>query len=104
SAGVDCSDHEVNIKILLDRLVDAGKLDRPSRDALLAEMTDEVAELVLTDNRNQNWVLGIARAHAADMVGVHARLTADLEARRGLDRALEVLPDATGFAALEAQG
>ena len=104
SAGVDCSDHEVNIKILLDRLVDAGKLDRPSRDALLAEMTDEVAELVLTDNRNQNWVLGIARAHAADMVGVHARLTADLEARRGLDRALEVLPDAAGFAALEAQG
>ncbi|HXV92632.1 MAG TPA: NAD-glutamate dehydrogenase, partial [Pseudonocardia sp.] len=104
SAGVDCSDHEVNIKILLDRLVRAGELDRPARDTLLEEMTDEVAELVLADNRDQNWVLGVARAHARGMVRVHARLTADLVERRGLDRELEVLPDAEGFAALEAEG
>ncbi|HLU59743.1 MAG TPA: NAD-glutamate dehydrogenase [Pseudonocardia sp.] len=104
SAGVDCSDHEVNIKILLDRLVAAGELDREARNKLLLEMTDEVAELVLDDNRNQNAVLGIARAHAPAMVSVHARLTSDLEARRGLDRELEVLPDAEGFRALEAAG
>jgi glutamate dehydrogenase len=104
SAGVDCSDHEVNIKILLDRLVAAGELGRADRDALLASMTDEVAELVLADNRDQNVVLGVARAHAAAMAGVHRRLSADLEERRGLDRHLEVLPDDDGFAALEARG
>jgi glutamate dehydrogenase len=104
SAGVDCSDHEVNIKIVLDRLVAAGELDRPARNALLAEMTDEVAELVLADNRDQNAVLGIARAHARHMVGVHGRLTTELVARHGLVRALEVLPDEAGFAALESAG
>jgi glutamate dehydrogenase len=104
SAGVDCSDHEVNIKILLDRLVVAGELDRGARNAVLVEMTDEVSELVLADNRDQNAVLGIARAHAPSMVSVHGRLTADLVARHGLVRKLEVLPDEAGFAALEAAG
>jgi glutamate dehydrogenase len=104
SAGVDCSDHEVNIKVLLDRLVVAGELDRAGRDALLVEMTDDVADLVLDDNRDQNAVLGIARAHAPAMVNVHGRLTTDLVARRGLDRKLEVLPDEAGFAALEDAG
>ncbi|MBW0116006.1 NAD-glutamate dehydrogenase [Pseudonocardia sp. KRD-169] len=104
SAGVDCSDHEVNIKILLDRLVAAGELEKGARNAVLVEMTDEVSELVLADNRDQNAVLGIARAHAADMTGVHGRLTADLVERYGLVRTLEVLPDAAGFAALEAAG
>ncbi|WP_233159868.1 NAD-glutamate dehydrogenase [Pseudonocardia sp. MH-G8] len=104
SAGVDCSDHEVNIKILLDRLVAAGELERDARNAVLLEMTDEVGALVLADNRDQNGVLGIARAHAPAMVSVQARLTTDLETRRGLDRQIEVLPDADGFAALEAAG
>jgi glutamate dehydrogenase len=104
SAGVDCSDHEVNIKILLDRLVAAGQLDREDRNTVLAEMTDEVAELVLDDNRAQNEVLGIGRAHAANMVSVHARVVAELAASRGLDRKLEVLPDKAGFAALEDAG
>ncbi len=102
SAGVDCSDHEVNIKILLDRLVAAGDLERAARNAVLVEMTDEVGELVLADNRDQNNVLGIARAHAADMAGVHGRLTADLVVRHGLDRELDVLPSVEGFAALDA--
>jgi glutamate dehydrogenase len=101
SAGVDCSDHEVNIKILLDRLVTAGELDRDGRNALLESMTDEVAELVLGDNRDQNAVLGVGRAHAVGMVNVHRRLTADLEARTGLDRRLEVLPDDSEFARME---
>ena len=104
SAGVDCSDHEVNIKILLDRLVAEGELNRAGRNALLASMTDEVAELVLADNRDQNAVLGIARAHAPAMANVHRRLVADLVARRGLDRELEVLPEDAGFAVREAAG
>ncbi len=107
SAGVDCSDHEVNIKILLDRLVRSGELAHDARNTLLAEMTDEVAELVLAHNRDQNAVLGIARAHAPAMMAVQGRLTADLAARAGLDRELEVLPSADGaegFAALEAAG
>jgi glutamate dehydrogenase len=104
SAGVDCSDHEVNIKILLDRLVAAGELDRAARNAVLVEMTDEVGELVLDDNRAQNTVLGVARAQAADMVNVHGRLTTDLAARRGLDRELDVMLPVEGFAALDASG
>ena len=104
SAGVDCSDHEVNIKILLDRLVADGALDRDARNALLVEMTDEVAELVLADNRSQNALLGVGRAHAKGMIRVHRRFVADLETRRGIDRYLEVLPDKAGFAALESAG
>jgi glutamate dehydrogenase len=104
SGGVDCSDHEVNIKILLDRLVAAEELERDARNALLAEMTDEVAELVLDDNRGQNTLLGVGRSHAAGMIRVHRRFVADLEERRGIDRHLEVLPDAAGFTALEAAG
>jgi glutamate dehydrogenase len=92
SAGVDCSDHEVNIKIMLDRLVAARELDRPGRDALLAEMTDDVARLVLAGNRAQNAELGLARTCAPEMLAVHARMIDDLERRRGLDRALEMLP------------
>ena len=53
SAGVDCSDHEVNIKILLDAIVAEGDLTGKQRNAILAEMTDEVAELVLRDNYEQ---------------------------------------------------
>jgi glutamate dehydrogenase len=92
SAGVDCSDHEVNIKIMLDRLVAAGELDRAGRDGLLAEMTDDVARLVLADNRAQNAELGLARTCAPTMLSVHARMIDDLARRRGLDRVREVLP------------
>ena len=104
SAGVNCSDHEVNIKILLDRLVAAGELQREARDTLLASMTDEVAELVLADNRTQNVVLGISRTHAADAAAVHARMIADLVARRGLRPALEGLPEPAKFAELVSDG
>ncbi|MFE3292096.1 NAD-glutamate dehydrogenase, partial [Rhodococcus sp. NPDC059234] len=92
SAGVDCSDHEVNIKILLDTAVSSGELTRSDRNELLASMTDEVSRLVLRDNIYQNVLLGTSRADAAGMLGVHARLIAALEATRGLDRELEVLP------------
>jgi glutamate dehydrogenase len=104
SAGVDCSDHEVNIKILLDRLVVDGTLPAERRNPLLAEMTDEVGRLVLHDNYSQNTMLGIGRAHAADMLSVHARLVEHLSLTRGLDRRLEVLPTKAQFAALESAG
>jgi glutamate dehydrogenase len=104
SAGVDCSDHEVNIKILLDRLVTAGELDRDARKTLLAEMTDEVADLVLADNRDQNTLLGVTRGDAADKLQLHAQIVAGLAARRAIDPVLEGLPDAAGFSALHAAG
>jgi glutamate dehydrogenase len=93
SAGVDTSDHEVNIKILLDRSVLAGALADKDRSRLLAEMTDEVARLVLRDNIEQNVALGVARAQAPAMLPVHRRLMAHLERRGDLDRGLEFLPD-----------
>ncbi|MBA8825332.1 glutamate dehydrogenase [Saccharopolyspora lacisalsi] len=104
SAGVDCSDHEVNIKVLLDHLVARGRLDGVQRNELLPEMTDEVAELVLADNYRQNAVLGISRSHAAAMVSVHARQVTDLEKRTGLDRELEALPSSEQFRELFKEG
>ncbi len=98
SAGVDTSDHEVNIKILLAGLEREGSLTREQRDTLLAAMTEDVARLVLRHNYEQNVVLGIARRQAASMLPVHQRLLRWLEERGGLDRALESLP---GDAALD---
>ncbi len=92
SAGVDCSDHEVNIKILIDSLVTAGRIEPGQRTDLLLSMTDEVGELVLTDNRDQNDLMGTSRANAASMMSVHARMIRDFVADRGLNRELEALP------------
>ncbi|MFC9895112.1 NAD-glutamate dehydrogenase [Nocardia sp. NPDC127579] len=92
SAGVDCSDHEVNIKVLLDGVVSAGVLPEAERNPLLASMTDDVARMVLRDNVSQNFLMGISRFNAARMLNVHMRLIEDLEDRRGLDRELEALP------------
>ncbi|QEN13516.1 NAD-glutamate dehydrogenase [Mycolicibacterium sp. ELW1] len=92
SAGVDCSDHEVNIKILVDSLVTAGKVSADERTELLASMTDEVSRLVLTDNVDQNDLMGTSRANAATLLNVHARQIVELEQRRGLNRGLEALP------------
>ncbi|MFC4376943.1 NAD-glutamate dehydrogenase [Nocardia halotolerans] len=94
SAGVDCSDHEVNIKVLLDAVVSAGALAPADRNPLLASMTDEVARMVLQDNVDQNVLIGISRTDAAHMVSVHGRVITDLEQRRGVDRKLEALPSA----------
>ncbi len=93
SAGVDTSDHEVNIKILLGQVIAAGALTRTQRDALLHEMTDEVAAHVLRDNYEQNAALGNARFQAHDMVPVYARYIARMERDGHVDRALAVLPD-----------
>ncbi|MUN36652.1 NAD-glutamate dehydrogenase [Actinomadura litoris] len=93
SAGVDTSDHEVNIKILLDQVVRDGELTRKQRDGLLYEMTDEVGRLVLRDNYAQNVTLAASRAQAAAMLHVHARHLRKLERDGRLKRRLEFLPD-----------
>ncbi len=88
SAGVDCSDNEVNIKIALASV--AG-LDPARRNALLAEMTDEVAELVLEDNRLQALALSIAQGHGPQATGAYVRLIETLEEMGALDRKTEGL-------------
>ncbi|QFG24044.1 NAD-glutamate dehydrogenase [Actinomadura sp. WMMB 499] len=92
SAGVDTSDHEVNIKILLDQAVRDGELTGKQRDTLLYEMTDEVGRLVLRDNYAQNVVLEASRAQAPAMLHVHARHMRKLERDGRLNRHLEFLP------------
>ncbi|MCA0437029.1 MAG: NAD-glutamate dehydrogenase [Actinobacteria bacterium] len=93
SAGVDTSDHEVNLKILLTGLTREGDMTLKQRNALLASMTDDVAAMVLRDNYEQNVLIGNARSQNADMLGVHERFIKWLEERGELDRALEFLPD-----------
>ena len=92
SAGVDTSDHEVNIKILLDRVVAAGDLTQKQRNTVLASMTDEVAALVLRDNYEQNLALANAASNAAPLLHVHESWMKQLEARGVLNRELEGLP------------
>jgi glutamate dehydrogenase len=92
SAGVDTSDHEVNIKIVLDQIVRDQQLTRSERDEFLAAMTDEVADFVLLDNIEQNRGLGIACDRAPIMLPAHRRLIQHLERRGELDRELEFLP------------
>lgn len=89
SAGVDCSDHEVNIKILVGADT---SLSLDARNELLASMTDEVAALVLRDNYGQATALGNARAQTLSLLPVHRRLLTELERSGRLDRALEGLP------------
>ena len=92
SAGVDCSDHEVNIKVLLGEVVRAGDLTLKQRDLLLAQMTDEVADLCLRDNVLQNLALSIAEAMPPDHLDAQLSLMRRLEATGALDRSLALLP------------
>ncbi|MDH3294712.1 MAG: NAD-glutamate dehydrogenase [Acidimicrobiia bacterium] len=93
AGGVDCSDHEVNIKILLDRVVADGDMTAKQRNQLLQDMTDEVASLVLDHNYRQALALAAARVDAASLVDVHSRYITQLEADGQLDRVIEYLPD-----------
>ncbi|MEA2467043.1 MAG: glutamate dehydrogenase, partial [Thermoleophilaceae bacterium] len=92
SGGVDCSDHEVNIKVLLDVVVADGDLTPKQRNELLVDMTQAVAGQVLRDNYEQTATLSLAESQAASMADVHARFIASLERTRSLDRELEALP------------
>ncbi len=93
SAGVDCSDHEVNIKILLGDAEQSGKLSRKQRDRLLESMTDEVAELVLRDNYLQTQAISVTHQLGAHLLDRLARFMRGLEKQGLLDRAIEQLPD-----------
>ncbi len=92
SAGVDTSDHEVNIKILLDKVVADGDLTEKQRNQLLSEMTDEVAHLVLRDNYEQNLSMANAAAHAPGLLHVHEDWMKRLERNGVLNREVEGLP------------
>ncbi|HEX4108638.1 MAG TPA: NAD-glutamate dehydrogenase [Solirubrobacteraceae bacterium] len=98
AAGVNCSDHEVNIKILLDAVVATQDMTVKQRNDLLVEMTDEVAERVLRDSYVQTQALSLARAQAPQMLDVHARVLRHFEQKGVLDREIEYLPSDAAIA------
>jgi glutamate dehydrogenase len=92
AAGVDCSDHEVNIKILLNSLVQAGDMTEKQRNKLLEEMTKEVSELVLDNNYNQTQAIALAYREAKTRIDEYKRLINELESQGKLNREIEFLP------------
>jgi glutamate dehydrogenase len=96
-AGVNTSDHEVNIKIVLDAAARAGHLTPAARNQLLFEMTDSVAEEVLYGSYTQTQAISLALAQAESMIDVHRRMVRRLEQVAGLDRELEFLPSEDTF-------
>jgi glutamate dehydrogenase len=93
SGGVNCSDKEVNIKILLNSIVTSGDLTPKQRNELLSEMTDEVARLVLRDNFLQTRAISLAASQAIRSLELQSRYMNELERTGKLDRSLEFLPD-----------
>ncbi|MER8862964.1 NAD-glutamate dehydrogenase [Mesorhizobium sp. M0751] len=104
SGGVNCSDVEVNIKIALASAMRKGSLTRPARNKLLAEMTDEVSALVLSNNYQQTLALSLARKRGLADIAHQSRFMEALEARGLLDRAVETLPSPAALAEREARG
>ncbi|HJW41553.1 MAG TPA: NAD-glutamate dehydrogenase [Rhizomicrobium sp.] len=101
SAGVDTSDHEVNLKILLGYPQRRGKLTPEARDELLNAMTDDVAAHVLKDNYDQTLALSVAEGRAARDLDAHGRYMRDLEQRGRLDRTVEFLASDSQLQVLE---
>ncbi len=93
AGGVDCSDHEVNIKILLNQLVAAGDMTRKQRDKLLESMTEDVSRLVLANNYRQTQAITMAEAECLSQMEEYKGFIHDLEERGRLDRLIEFLPD-----------
>ena len=104
SAGVDSSDHEVNIKILLNPMVRDGAMTLEARNTLLEDMTDTVADHVLEHNYDQTLALTIAREHAEEDIDAHERMMERLEAKGRLDRKVEGLPSPEAIRALKDNG
>ncbi len=104
SAGVDCSDREVNIKILLRDVEDSGEIARRERNALLAEMTDDVAARCLADNYLQAAGIGVIESLGAERIDLQQRMMQALERSGRLDRAVEFLPDDKTIEARRAAG
>jgi len=93
SAGVDCSDHEVNIKILIDSAIKKGRLKQSGRTKLLESMTDEVGELCLEDNYLQGQAMTLSQSLGVQALDDQIRLMRVLEKEADLDRGVEYLPD-----------
>jgi glutamate dehydrogenase len=104
SAGVDTSDHEVNIKIAVSDALAAGLLEPAQRRGFLASMTDDVERHVLRDNYLQTLALSLTEARAPALLDTHARLMRAMERRGRLDRAVEFLPDDEALAQRAAAG
>ncbi|HEY4555821.1 MAG TPA: NAD-glutamate dehydrogenase, partial [Lysobacter sp.] len=104
SAGVDTSDHEVNIKILLNSQVQAKKLTLAERNKLLASMTDEVAGLVLNDNYRQNQAISLMERMSLTRLGSKQHFIRSLEQQGLLDRQIEFLPSDAEIAERKARG
>jgi len=104
AGGVDCSDHEVNIKILLNSVVARGDLTEKHRNALLEEMTDSVSELVLVNNYRQVQAISLAEFQAEERSGEFRRFIRSFEDSGKLDRALEFLPSDEELAERRVQG
>ncbi|GAB3736373.1 NAD-glutamate dehydrogenase [Silanimonas algicola] len=104
SAGVDTSDHEVNIKILLGGVMARGGLTLEQRNTLLAEMTDEVGELVLNDNYRQNQAISLMERMSVPRLGSFQHLIRTLESQGLLDRAIEFLPSDAEFSDRRSRG
>jgi glutamate dehydrogenase len=98
-AGVNCSDHEVNIKILLGEVISEGEMTDDERNALLVQMTDAVSAQVIYGSYIQTQALSVAGVQSVSMLDVHARLIRRLEQVTGLDRELESLPSEKTIAA-----
>lgn len=93
SAGVDCSDHEVNIKILLNELVANGDLTEKQRNQLLVDMTETVSDLVLANNYQQNLAISVAHEQALSRMGEYRRFITAMQNEGRLNRQLEFLPE-----------
>lgn len=95
SAGVDCSDHEVNLKIFFSGLLRDGSITVNERNDLLMQMETEVRDLVLADNRAQAFILSVAASHQLGRYSEYWDFIAFLEKQANLDRTLEGLPNST---------
>lgn len=97
SAGVDCSDHEVNIKIAFADLLQKKLISIEERDKALLDMTEDVTQLVLNDNKNQTLLISLEQNRGSKRLGMHFWLMKNLESRGELNRELEKLPSADDF-------
>lgn len=104
SAGVDCSDHEVNIKILFNKVIADGEMTLPERNKLLEKMTDEVAELVLRDNYEQTSMLSLEASVSMQTIDLFRRYMNELEKKGRLNRKLEFLPHEKALLERKANG
>lgn len=104
AGGVDCSDHEVNVKIMLNEIVASGDMTMKQRNHLFMEMTDSVSELVLTNNYRQTQAIALAHRECEDRMDEYVHLIHDFEESGKLNRALEYLPDEETIAERKLKG